>query len=221
MRFRRRPWDVEWKTTHGDKGWLADAGILIHCFDGYENQFRMWESSGDQSNSIIYHEQGFPGADRIPLYKYDSGGIIWKPGVTLLNCGKGGDSGGHCGNQWCPSVSDVGNVGAYSYPGDGCGASWRVRDFGVYLQRQSQWQEYRKRLEYNEIIVDGDYATAHLPHTIDAMFTCRGGCTVDVAGTHRRFLSVHGLTNNDVPLVEFDPMNWMRPFSAVYQRRMT
>ena len=32
-----------------------------------------------------------------------------------------------------------------------CGGSWRVSDFGVYLERQAKWQKQNTRLQYNEI----------------------------------------------------------------------
>jgi hypothetical protein len=32
-----------------------------------------------------------------------------------------------------------------------CGGSWRVSDFGVYLERQAKWQKQNIRLQYNEI----------------------------------------------------------------------
>ena len=51
-------------------------------------------------------------------------------GVTRLKCGKGGDSGGHCG-WWCPSVTELGDVARYDYPGDGCGGSWHPSDVTI------------------------------------------------------------------------------------------
>ena len=132
-------------------------------------------------------------------------GVILRPGITHILCGKGGDSGGHCGG-WCPSIDSVGkNVANLQYPGDGCGGSWRPADIGMYLQRQTAWQLANHRLEYNELIFDGEVFRAQ-PSVIEAYF----GAAHE---QRRQFMVKHkGLSP---PLLELDLMNWDEPLRCV------
>lgn len=41
----------------------------------------------------------------------------------------------------------------------------------MYLERQAKWQKQNIRLQYNEIIVDGDATRRNLPLFVDAFFT--------------------------------------------------
>ncbi|KAL3912724.1 MAG: hypothetical protein SGPRY_008236 [Prymnesium sp.] len=43
-RFHRNPGFAKWEAN----GKLADAGVLLHFFDGWENHERRWQASGDQ-----------------------------------------------------------------------------------------------------------------------------------------------------------------------------
>lgn len=149
---------------------------------------------------------GFPGG-KIPVFHYSGGGLIFRPKVTRVLCGKGGDSGGHCG-AWCPSVESLGDFKSFQFPGDGCGGSWRPKDIGIYLQRQCAWQLEHRRLQYNEFIVDGDAWSQHLPAPIEAFFQINDGAQAD----HAAFLNTYHLTPHDVPLVEIDVHNWESPF---------
>lgn len=173
----------------------------------------MWRAAGDQSASFISSAPAFAGGV-IPIFHPDGAGLVFRPHVTRLRCGKGGDSGGHC-TGWCPSVAAIGDVSRYDYPGDGCGASWRVRDFGIFLQRQAEWQRRNRRLQYNEIIVDGDDCTARLPWCIDAIFYTKGSAAARAQARvqHAAFLREYPqLDRANVPLVEIDLRDWTRPF---------
>ena len=144
-------------------------------------------------------------------------GLIYAPDITTIKCGKGGDSGGHCGGL-CPHrlAEDLGDPHTWDYPGDGCGGSWAPSDFGVYLHRQATWQIAYRRLQYNEIIVDGDDATAQLPGSIEAFFYVAGGqAEWQAREQYRRFRDAYpSLSPGDVPLVEFDLSDWENPFRA-------
>jgi len=62
-----------------------------------------------------------------------------------------------------------------------CGGSWRVSDFGVYLEWLFQL--------YNEMIVDGDATRRNLPLFVDAFFTTapvRGCLLHNGTGAHFR-----------------------------------
>jgi len=137
----------------------------VHAFDGWEQHDRPWRAPGDISCSIIHagqHKARVPNM-RHPIYgSGEQGGLILRPGHTPIGCGKGGDSGGHCGERaMCPSLdpnedfdADAWNV---DYPGDGCWGSWQLSDFSGYLMRQAAFQRRNSRLGHNEIIVHGGH----------------------------------------------------------------
>ena len=63
----------------------------------------------------------------------------------------------------------------------------------------------------------GSVWTAHLPLTIEAFFRSddhgkarRNDHVADEQ--HRKFLQTYGLTAEQVPLLDFDPHDWERPF---------
>ena len=75
-RFRRSPLTAYWDRD----GHLADAGVLIHVFDGLEASER-WkpttagQAAKEQSASLVFQQQHVPG-ESIPLMK-GGGGIIF------------------------------------------------------------------------------------------------------------------------------------------------
>ena len=65
-RFRRSPFSAAlWSA-----GTLADAGALLHCFDGWEDHTRQWRSTGDQSASFVSSAPAFAGGV-IPIFHPD------------------------------------------------------------------------------------------------------------------------------------------------------
>ena len=72
----RSPLDAHWAAD----GILADAGVLLHAFDGWEDTFAKWRATGDMSASLIYAANGYPGA-RIPHFQGQSAGLIFRPGI--------------------------------------------------------------------------------------------------------------------------------------------
>ena len=71
-------------------------------------------------------------------------------------------------------------------------------------------------MDYNEIIVDGSYWTAHLPCAIEAFVIDASQGDGNLARQQRReFLDAYNLTNTSVPLVAFDASDWQEPFSLV------
>ena len=65
----------------------------VHCFDGWEVHETPWKANGDLSCSLIYAATGFEGA-AIPLIGEGvKGGVLFRPKLTRLKCGKGEDSG--------------------------------------------------------------------------------------------------------------------------------
>ena len=229
-RFHRSPFASELWTVDGvDDQLLADAGSLVHCFDGWEDHQRMWRSTGDQSASFVSSAAASRGAV-IPIFKRGAG-LIYRPRVTPLLCGKGGDSGaGHCGDAWCTAtaVHSSGiddDVARLEYPGDGCmHRTWRVRDFAIHLQRQAAWQKLNHRYEHNEIIVDGDTCTARLPWCIGAFFYVVSDSSKDEIRDAQRLARQQQdallreyphVSREEIPVVAFDLRNWREPFSKL------
>ena len=208
-RFRRSPFTAEWSAD----GALADAGILVHITDGWEeNKRKPWApalngpGATQQSASLIFAEQRRAGAS---IYDFLFGkgkrtsAIVFKPGATKLLCGKAVDSAGSCG-EWCdPSRNDT------SIPWDESEklCSWRVEDFGVSLQRLHEWMVNRRRPGYDEIIVDAVHWRRNLPDVIDGIVNNEEG--------HAAFLKEfwwRGVTRHTHPHLVLDEEDWENPF---------
>lgn len=211
-RFRMDPYGA-WP----EDGSLAWSGVLIHCIDGYENHNEPWKPEHQlMSASLIFSDQRVPGQG-IPIFTCQDGGIIFRPGpVTRVVCGNGGDSGGGCRGFCDTPLGGVGDVSLYQDPGDGCGRSWRPKDFGTYLQRVSAWHRLNSRIAYNEILVDGagpkSHWMAHLPDTIEAFFHL--GDAKSIRGHHENYLRAYGLDAKTHPLVVLDASDWNSPFRS-------
>ena len=215
-RFHRAPWEASWSAD----GALADAGILIHTLDGWEQHTAKYAptTSGpgavEQSASMVFAAQHVAGQP-LPLFASGTaGGLIFRPGPsTKVMCGKAKDSAGTCSvwhppgvDPWCPAVSgDVANRGVWSEPGDTCGYAWRPADVGHYLQRLTAFQQHRQTLNYNEIIIDASWWQSHLPDTVEAVFGDRA--------VYEQFIATYRLSAERCPFVSIDLYNWEEPFS--------
>ena len=163
-RYRRAPF-AAWAAD----GALPDAGVLVHCFDGHAQN--SWLAPADcadiehgsclVSASMIFSLQNRDLHDN-PTGREASdslfacpGGIVFRPGVTIVQCGAPGDCGGYC-HQPCPSLDDdAERTGPSSNP-DSC--TWAVDDIGIYLERETNERragKYRNN-GYNEFLVRGD-----------------------------------------------------------------
>ena len=214
-RFRANPYSP-WP----EDGALSFDGVLIHCIDGYENHDQPWLPDHPlMSASLIFRDQQVAPDAPMPLFTCVEGGVIFRPGpATKLICGNAGDSGGGC-NSFCDPADGVGDVAGFSFPGDGCGSSWRPKDFGNYLARVSKWQQLNGRQDYNEIIVEGAGPKARWSKqpsdTVAAFFVLKGSDGVEVARYHHaNFLRAFGLSAETHPLVTLDSNNWEAPFEV-------
>ena len=213
-RFRTEPYG-EW----ADDGRLSPTGVLVHCIDGYEEHAEPWKPAHTQmSASIIFADQRV-GSHAIPIFDacHAQGGVIFRPGTfTRIVCGNGADSGGGC-HDFCEGATEMGDVALFQHPGDGCGKSWRPKDFGVYLRRVAAWQKLNGRSVYNEIIVEGGGRksawAANLPDIIEAWFYVKGGDGGAVRQHWQNYLSRYGLDGVAHPLLKLAPNDWQRPFS--------
>ena len=101
------------------------------------------------SASLIFADMAVPGA-RIPLFESKTSGIIFRPGVTKVLCGKSADSAGTCHGpyqSWCPKSST--HLERPWAEGTDKLCSWHPNDFGVQLQRLTRHQQATGDLFYN------------------------------------------------------------------------
>lgn len=204
-RFRRSPYTALWRAD----GFLADAGLLVHVFDG-------WEAGGEQylpgtngpgrwdmSASMIFAEQQrAAGSLRAVLFNGGYFGIIFRPGVTKIKCGKPQDSGGSCGDYHCPWRSHT-NIDWNE--GDDKFCNWTPETFGVELQRLTAWQAAYHRPAYNEIIIDAEHWRAHMPDVIEAIYGDRR--------VLEQFVRAYpGVSEQTHPFLTLDAANWDEPF---------
>ena len=213
---------------------LADAGLLVHIFDGWEKEALYEASPTGMSTSLIFADQHPPCCPnfKIPTFTgWATGvqGIILRPGPsTRILCGNSADSNdGKC-KEWCPPAPLEGYApethdDAPTFcRGKKRPGSWHPEDFNAFLFRTNIFQTTLQaprggRLDYNEIVVDGAHWTEHLPTTIEAFFQSsdhgRGRRNDHIAREqHLHFLLKYGLTAEQVPLLDFDPHNWETPF---------
>lgn len=193
---------------------LADAGVLVHVFDGWEAAGKAWDPGTihrEQSGSLIFAAQHVAGLPLPLINSGGSGGIIFRPYITKVNCGKAKDSAGTCDlGAWCPAISDpMPPEVSWGDPNDStCGPQgsgpWRPQDFGAYLLRVTAWQERWQQLAYNEIIIDAVHWRAHLPDVVQAVFGRRD--------FYDQFIAHYGLDEARVPFLTIDINGWEQPF---------
>ena len=133
----------------------------------------------------------------------------------------------------CAWAADAGTIGM----ADGCGGCGRCNcgngvwtccgycwyhgnEFRALLEMQESRAQYnagcaQAECDYNEVVLDGPWWTAHLPHIIQAMLIgpadgtgvngCYGNaCVRSMHDIHADFLRTYGLTAADVPLVRYN-----------------
>jgi len=211
------------RSVYGASTWepgrmLADAGLLVHVFDDWERHGRPWEPDTlrpEMSTSLIFASQRAAFSDfshQIPLFGGSNGGtagLILRPGITRINCGKPVDSAGDCPGAdkpwrlWCsparktmPFVEGVDKL-----------CAWHVTDFGPHLKRLTEFQaRYHSLLQYNEVVVDSAWWRSHLPGIVEAVF--------GDANAHRAFLDAFrsdGVSEETHPFVRLDRGDWNAP----------
>ena len=184
-------------------------------FDDWEAGGRPWEPDSNRpemSTSLIFGAQkGAMGTHEIPLFPGNNGGsagLILRPGITKIRCGKAVDSSGSCKwNGWCSS-SRLSRP--WTETQDKL-CAWRVRDFGAQLKRLTEHQERYHHLdnEYNEIIVDGTWWASHMPDVVEAVFGDRNA--------HTAFLAAYrseGISDATHPFVTIDRNDWTHPIRS-------
>jgi len=218
------------------------AGVVMHQFDNFEANGRPWAPcdgswqykckggsfAGRMSTMIVFksmHER----RDRVavPLIGW-GGGIVVAPDIKV-KCAYGDDgstyrANGGCYDNWC----DPGNPWRGGNPCGFGGANtidhaWHSYHLSSMLELYNKHSQHYRSPQfysgYNELVYDAHDWNSHLPHTVEAffgLFTQNGynpnGAT---ARQHRAFLQQYGVSDQDIPLLDFDPRNWNAPFSPV------
>ena len=193
-RFRRSPFTAKWSSD----GMLADAG----CSSTVTRRAR---ASRGRKASRGWSRPTAMGSHPIPLYPGKNGGsagLIFRPGITKLECGKPVDSVGTCQvwGGWCKHS----RIHLPWTEANDKMCAWRVADFGPQLQRLTAYQEKGGLSDqYNEIIVSSKWWLAHNPDMVEAIFGDRKA--------HAAFLSEFGLTEATHPFVWLDRGDWTNP----------
>ena len=208
-RYTRSPY-APWPAD----GSLPDAGVVVHCFDGQETNFRA--NRARLSGSVIFADQTFrngavvhgPGAFVFGHACAAKGGIVMRPAVAKVNCGNDIDcgncaAGGCAGNPrgYCPAVVP----GAAVHECD-AGKSWHVADIHAYLRAATEkFQRSGGWPHYNEFEIDGPAMDDGLPWSIEAFLTGAGKGAAHAEAVHAAYLKEYGLTAAEVPLVTVTP----------------
>lgn len=150
------------------------------------------------SASLIYAQQSVGGRHQIPLFNRKTSGIIFRPGVTKISCGKAVDSAGTCGG-WC---SDARLRYGWSETSDKL-CAWRPKNVGLELQRVNTYGKSRNWLQYNEFVLPSAWWSAHMPDMVEAIF---GDQQV-----HEAFLRRYRLSTATHPFVNINLDDWRNP----------
>jgi len=182
--------------------------------------------------AAVINNQLQPEQDRgnVPLYSFSLAGIILAPEHNRVRCCYAFDTGslqfsGACNSRQC---SDTESVDGHA--NGGCAFNPTGLERMMQVQQALRERGYKPAFKawddhkfYNEVIIDDITFVTSLPHSISAVFYLPAACD-DIydgpkcesyaRGAHRNMLRHFALTEQQLPLVQFDYMNWARPFSA-------
>ena len=178
---------------------LAEAGILIHIWDGTESLRQKWRGCAHHTGDAMTDGDGcLKFGDRLsgsifgaskPLFFGGAGGVLLRPAFNALLCAYGSDAGtkagedtGGCAPPFCdPAIGNGWCDGAPHRPED--------------LDHMLRWWYYHGST-YNEVVIDAAPLSEQLPQSIEAIYCDRQ--------VHAAFLSEYMVSAADYPLVGFD-----------------
>merc|ERR1712070_989726 len=117
--------------------------------------------------------------------------------------------------------------------GDLCGlvgnppTAWAPHDLQIMLEYHMshgvRWHNPGFHSGYNEVIFSARSHNHNLPNSVAAFFVLHDNpegrswldYEVDIKAAHRNYLSEYGVSEDDVPLVQFDRGNWEKPFVKI------
>ena len=220
---------------------VAAAGVVLHQFDGYESHKHPWAPCDNRGHGTPCQGQELPNrlsamlifasmrqrSDRVhvPLIG-DLGGVVVSPSVPL-KCAYGDDgSTWHapdgCWQPWCDPTKPFEGGQWWDHKPCGFGSqeqirrAWRPQDLhhmlALYNEHSQLYHAPGFYSGYNELVYASEDWNARLPRVIEAFFTIKNRYDGTTPDARRRFLRAFGLDGKDVPLLEFDPSNWIEPF---------
>jgi hypothetical protein len=176
-------------------------------------------------------------SDRIavPLPFGDRDGILLHPAHSQVNCLYGIDGATYnlnnprhpgCSDRLCDPDNVIDQNGHVWCGFSGAPAmAWPPQNMKGLLENHftygARYHTPGFHSGYNELIFDSTAHNENLPRSIEAFFTLKGsdhltglgyGILINIVEAHAAYLSETGLSNEDVPLVEFDPHDWHSPF---------
>jgi hypothetical protein len=135
-RFRRKPWHAFWPAD----GTLADAGLLIRITGGGgfgAVPARSMAYDG-MCSSMVFAGQKEANA-LIPVINNGPTGVVFRPGVAQILCGKPRDSSGSCHFGDCPRTGHLNSC------------MWRGNDTGYFMEMIKGYGGY------NEIVLNASH----------------------------------------------------------------
>lgn len=189
---------------------MSRVGVFMRAWDGISAPGKPWLPCGPDQHCARYGDR-FATSIIYGVHSqtYAAGGLVLRPEEIELNCAYGSDGGSQgvvCPDGKTPDCSP--GCKRWCDPNRGTrnwGCSWAPQDLHMMIAQQ-------KVLEpnggYNEVIVDSASWVRNLPRTIMAVFVHKGAPEADVANSkrvHAAFLREYRITDNETPLVEYDP----------------
>ena len=216
---------------------LNKVGVIIHLFDVREEEITPWVQEYLYGNERISHISAsiiYAGLrnrkDRlgIPLSMAE-GGIVIRPTETDISCAYAVDSSSiflkpshanhflsGCPDIWCTPPFERKKCGFQRHrPSSGFRRNNLQDMLKLHHQYGDEWRLPGFHSGYNEVIIQNDTFTNHLPAVVEAFFyvkDCDCQFVNDVSGAHSNFLKRFGLNATDVPLLQFDPYDYHNPF---------
>jgi len=215
---------------------LAEAGVVMHQFDNFEDKQKPWlcqmdgKWDGRVSAMIAFRRmKDRHDRDGVPLINW-GGGVVVDP-RRKIKCCYGDDAstylaqrGYGCYTSYC----DRNHPFAKGNWGKPCGfgpkesfrTSWHAQDLDKMLElyvhysqpyRSPQWYS-----GYNEVIYGYTEWNNYMPNTVEAFFTIAGDHVGSRDyGYYQKFLTEYRVAKDDIPFLKFDPDRWDGPFRAL------
>jgi hypothetical protein len=212
---------------------LYEAGVPLHVLDGYERSNAPWSfdpssPTGDRASASIvnarhpdvYENLLRPvGSQRMPGFV-----LADAPTKERLSCSYFRDGGTNSASQNCDHTDTSCASGCIASWCEGdmdwyCAfPPWRLKDMMEAHDREV-WRGHHPHWSYNELVLDTWRKPWELdmPHMVVAVFVQAGSEEAEVMyglAVHSKLLAFFNLSENDVPLLEYDATSASEPFRS-------
>lgn len=192
-----------WATGHSSTA-IAEAGVLVHCFDSLEDEAhnRPWAPCNSGWCKGLQNFLSCSLLNTQSTQIFNTAGVVVSP-IARIICAYVGDGGtqakndGGCGGgSWCPGPDHWWNC---AYP------PWAM-DHMLEAQLRSNSQTY------NEVVVDAAHWDSHLPAIIEGFFFVRGDRAGEDKARSAHASFVHRYPHENAPLLILDRFDATAPF---------